>query len=63
MLYDTDQTWLCTSNDVSDITGAYFNWKSLSKPASSYKSSEREKMWSLLSEIDPQSAKKWNHLS
>lgn len=54
-----DQTWLCTSDDVADITGSYFNYRSLSKYASSYDSSERNKLWSKLSEIDAKSADIW----
>jgi len=55
-----DQTWLCTSNDVDEITGAYFNWRSVSKKADKYSPSERQKLWSILSQIDPISADKWN---
>eukprot|EP00594_Rhizosolenia_setigera_P018571 CAMPEP_0178956996 /NCGR_PEP_ID=MMETSP0789-20121207/10627_1 /TAXON_ID=3005 /ORGANISM="Rhizosolenia setigera, Strain CCMP 1694" /LENGTH=335 /DNA_ID=CAMNT_0020639113 /DNA_START=105 /DNA_END=1112 /DNA_ORIENTATION=+ len=58
-----DETWLCTSKDVDDITGGYFTWKSLSKKASNYSSSERKKMWGVLSEIDPESADMWENIS
>jgi hypothetical protein len=47
---------------VKDTTGAYFNYRRLSKEANSYNPSERQKLWSILSEIDPRSAEKWDAL-
>ena len=55
-----DETWLCTSEDVSDVSGAYFCWKSVSKKADAYKTSERKKLWKVLSDIDPEAASKWD---
>jgi len=57
-----DQTWLCTSDEVKDTTGAYFNSRSLSKSADAYRQSERQKLWDILSDIDPASAQKWDKL-
>jgi len=54
-----DETWLCTSQDVSDISGSYFCWKSESKGADRYKPSERAKLFNILKDIDPDSAYKW----
>ena len=54
-----DELWLCTSEDVRDISGTYFCWKSPSKSADHYKEKERLKMWDILSTIDPDSAKQW----
>ena len=58
-----DQFWLCTSDEVKDVTGAYFNWKNVSKKADAYSASERQKMWNVLSQIDPESAHVWENLS
>ncbi len=58
-----DQTWLCTSDEVNDITGTYFNWRNVSKSADKYLPSERQKLWSILSQIDPSSAEKWSTVS
>jgi hypothetical protein len=51
-----DQTWLCSSEETADITGAYFNGRRVSRYSSDYKASERQKLWSILSQIDPNSA-------
>jgi NAD(P)-dependent dehydrogenase (short-subunit alcohol dehydrogenase family) len=55
-----DETWLCTSEDVNDVTGTYFCWRSPSKSADRYKETERQKIWNVLSEIDPDSLKMWD---
>ncbi len=57
---EKDQTWLCTSDEVSNISGSYFTWQTLSKRASAYKQSERSKLWSILADIDRNSAAMWN---
>lgn len=57
-----DETYLCTSPEVSDISGSYFCWKSRSKDADNYKPSERAKLWEILKDIDPESASKWDSL-
>lgn len=54
-----DELWLCTSEEVRDVSGTYFCWKSPSKSADNYKETERQKMWDILSTIDPDSAKQW----
>ena len=58
-----DETWLCTNEDVNNISGAYFTWKSVSKKAEAYNPSERQKMWEMLSNIDPASAEIWESLA
>lgn len=55
-----DELWLCTSEEVSDVTGTYFCWRNPSKSSDHYKETERQKMWDILSTIDPDSAKQWN---
>jgi NAD(P)-dependent dehydrogenase (short-subunit alcohol dehydrogenase family) len=56
-----DETWLCTSDEVEDVTGRYFVWKS-DRTASrdAYDKKEREKMWQVLSKISPKAANMWN---
>jgi NAD(P)-dependent dehydrogenase (short-subunit alcohol dehydrogenase family) len=58
-----DESWICTNDDVKDVSGAYFNWKSVSKKADAYKTTEREQMWNVLSNIDPVSAAIWEDLT
>jgi len=57
-----DETWLCSSEEVSDTSGTYFCWKSKSKDRAAYNPSEREKLWKVLSDIDPSSASKWDKI-
>jgi len=59
-----DETWLSTSDEVTDVTGSYFCSRS-SRNASgdTYKASERAKLWSALSSIDPHSAEIWRNLT
>jgi NAD(P)-dependent dehydrogenase (short-subunit alcohol dehydrogenase family) len=57
-----DETWLCSSEEVSDTSGTYFCWKIKSKDRAAYKPSEREKLWKVLSDIDPSSASKWDKI-
>jgi NAD(P)-dependent dehydrogenase (short-subunit alcohol dehydrogenase family) len=56
-----DQTYLCSSPEVENVTGEYFVWKS-SRTASSdaYNTKERDKLWALLSNFAPDAAKEWN---
>lgn len=55
-----DQTWLCTDDEVENISGRYFIWKSERRASgSAYEQSERDKMWSILSTLAPDSAKQW----
>jgi len=58
-----DQTWLCTNEQVKDVSGSYFCWKNVSKTLDSYKVSERKRLWDALASIDPESAKMWNVLN
>lgn len=60
-----DESYLCTSDsdDVQNTSGAYFCWKSVSRAADQYKPLERQKMWDVLSRIDPESAEKWNDIT
>jgi NAD(P)-dependent dehydrogenase (short-subunit alcohol dehydrogenase family) len=56
-----DQTYLCSSPEVEYMTGGYFIWKSLRRASSdAYDVSERNKLWSLLSNLAPQASKEWN---
>ena len=57
-----DETWLCTSEDAKDTSGAYFCWKSVSREADGYKRSERKRMWDVLSAIHPESAASWGNI-
>jgi len=58
-----DQTWLCTSDDVENVTGRYFVYQSDRRAASSaYDKTQRDKMWSVLSEIAPMAARLWDDL-
>jgi len=55
-----DEVWLCSSPEVSDISGAYFSWRN--KSSNVYKPSEREKLWKVLSGIDPSSTSEWENV-
>ncbi len=57
-----DETWLCTSQEVSDISGSYFCWRSESKGADRYNPSERAKLFNILKELDPESVSKWESI-
>jgi len=58
-----DETWLSTSEDVKDVTGTYFCARNKRKASqSAYSTSERAKLWSVLSSIDPNSAEQWQNL-
>jgi len=52
-----DETYLCSSPDVEGVSGRYFRWRSESR--SDYPSSEREKMWNILSRMSPSAAEMW----
>jgi len=60
-----DETWLSTSDEVMDVTGSYFCSRRAAGNAKSgaYKASERAKLWSVLSSIDPHSANIWRNLN
>lgn len=56
-----DEAWLCTSDEVDNVTGRYFVYRS-DRPASqsAYDSVERSRLWSLLSQLAPEAAAMWN---
>ena len=55
-----DQTWLCSAEEVQEVTGRYFVHRS-DRPASqsAYDPKSRAKLWSLLSELAPDAAAMW----
>ena len=55
-----DQTWLCSSDEVESVTGKYFVYQSERGSTGSYKQSERDKMWSMLTELAPEAGAMWN---
>lgn len=56
-----DQTWLCSSDEVTNVTGKYFVYRSDRRASSpAYDLKERAKLWSILSEIAPDAAAMWN---
>lgn len=55
-----DQTWLCSSEDLSDVTGEYFVWKSSRRASSdAYDPNERANLWTILSDLAPEAATMW----
>lgn len=55
-----DETWLCSSDEVRDVTGEYFVSKASRRAASSvYDSRERDRLWSTLARLAPEAAKEW----
>lgn len=55
-----DQTWLCTSNDVKDVTGQYFVGRSSRASRDAYKADQRAKLWNILARLAPDAAAMWN---
>jgi NAD(P)-dependent dehydrogenase (short-subunit alcohol dehydrogenase family) len=56
-----DQTWLCTSEEVENVTGGYFVWKSSRRASSNaYNEDERKQLWTILSHFAPQASKEWD---
>lgn len=56
-----DQTWLCTSEEVNNVTGEYFVWKSSRRASGdAYDPTERAKLWKILSDLAPEAAAIWN---
>lgn len=55
-----DQSWICSSPEVEDVTGQFFTWR-LARRASrlAYDEQERDKMWKILSDLAPEAAKMW----
>jgi NAD(P)-dependent dehydrogenase (short-subunit alcohol dehydrogenase family) len=59
----TDETWLCSSNEVNTVTGAYFISATQRRASSAaYDPLEREKLWNILATIAPKAAQMWDHL-
>jgi NAD(P)-dependent dehydrogenase (short-subunit alcohol dehydrogenase family) len=55
-----DETWICSSKDVGNTTGKYFVYRTEHGSTKTYKQSDRDKMWRLLSGLAPEMAKVWN---
>jgi NAD(P)-dependent dehydrogenase (short-subunit alcohol dehydrogenase family) len=55
-----NETWLCSSDQVETTTGKYFVGRSERKASSSaYDPKERDKLWSILSDLSPEAAAMW----
>ena len=55
-----DETWLCTSDEVESTTGYYFTGRIPRKASSpAYNQSERDKLWTMLSDLAPEAAEMW----
>jgi NAD(P)-dependent dehydrogenase (short-subunit alcohol dehydrogenase family) len=55
-----NETWLCSADQVESTTGKYFVGRSVRKASSSaYDPKERDKLWSILSDLSPEAAAKW----
>ncbi len=58
-----DESWLCTSHDVEQVTGSYFvSQTSRRASGSAYDVKERTKLWQLLTDLAPNSAARWDLL-
>jgi hypothetical protein len=56
-----DETWLCTADEVENVTGKYFVGRSQRNAArSAYNEAERRKLWEMLARLAPDAAKMWN---
>jgi hypothetical protein len=56
-----DQTWLCSTKEVDNVTGEYFTWRSIRRAsADAYNINERKKLWKLLSTLAPEASKAWD---
>jgi hypothetical protein len=55
-----DQTWLCSSDEVEGISGKYFVHQAERGSTGSYKQSERDKLWAILSNLAPEASAMWN---
>ena len=56
-----DQTWLCTDPEVEGVSGKYYVHQTAQRASSAaYDTSEREKMWRLLSQLAPDASDMWN---
>ena len=60
VLLASDQTWLCTSSEVGNVTGQYFVGRSSRGSRDAYKPDQRAKLWKILSELAPDAAAIWN---
>jgi NAD(P)-dependent dehydrogenase (short-subunit alcohol dehydrogenase family) len=56
-----DETWLCTSPEVANVTGKYFVHRSSSRASAvAYDAQERKKLWNILADLAPDAASVWN---
>ena len=55
-----DETWLCSSPELENVSGRYFVYQNERGTSSSYKQSERDKMWAILSTLAPEAAATWD---
>lgn len=56
-----DQTWLCVSDEVNNVSGEYFVGRSSRRASGdAYDANERAKMWKILSDLAPEAAAMWN---
>jgi NAD(P)-dependent dehydrogenase (short-subunit alcohol dehydrogenase family) len=56
-----DETWLCTSPEVANVTGKYFVNRSPSRASAvAYDDQERQKLWTILADLAPDAASVWN---
>lgn len=57
-----DETWLCTSPEVEDVSGQYFTYKTPRRASESYDRNERKKLWELMADLAPKAAEYWESL-
>ena len=58
-----DETWLCSSDEVKDLSGRYFVYKSDRRASSTaYEAKERARLWLILSKLAPEAAAKWESI-
>jgi NAD(P)-dependent dehydrogenase (short-subunit alcohol dehydrogenase family) len=56
-----NETWLCSSPDVSGLTGRYFVHRNDRKASSAaYDTAQRNTLWGILSDVAPDAASIWN---
>jgi NAD(P)-dependent dehydrogenase (short-subunit alcohol dehydrogenase family) len=57
-----DETWLCASPEVEEVSGQYFTYKMPRRTSGSYDKSERKKLWKLLADLSNKAAERWESL-
>lgn len=56
-----DETWLCTSPDVANVSGGYFAGRTPRRAAAAvYDVNERQKLWTILADLAPDAAAVWD---